>query len=694
MSEQYKALFTPFQVAATPIKNRFVLCPMEGTNIVEGMAGFKFNKHCREYYRERARHEVGLFIPGMLPIHSFAGGKSLADAEKVMMGPVKDLMDEIHSYGSKVFFQIGAGMGRVMVAVPMLRSLYYSKAKRAFAKHLLKLDIDRVFRSADAGLPNVWDPQIKTTAMSLQEIKTIVEDFGRAAALCKRAGVDGIEIHAVHEGYLLDQFTIAATNHRTDDYGGSLENRFRFVTDIIKEIKKTCGPDYPVSVRYSVESKMVGFNRGALPGQDHIEFGRDREEGIEAAKLLEAAGADMLNADNGSYDSWYWAHPPMYMPLACNLESAAAIKPHVKIPVVCAGRMEDPARASQAIASGQIDGVGIARQFLCDPEYITKVREGRLSDIRPCIACHNGCFGVSKYKGNPGDLPKIPMAHCALNPQTFAEEKYRIRPAQSRKKVAVIGGGVGGMEAARLCSLRGHEVTLYEKSDQLGGVFIAAAAPEFKEKDKMLLDWYKKQIKDLGVRVQLESELSAQAIDALEADEVIVASGAKPRNLALAGADKPHVMEAIDYLSGQREVGQRVVVVGGGLTGCEIAYDLILKGKSPVIVEILDDILKVHGLSAANSNMLRDIFHHRQTPLYLEARLLEIRDKEVVLEIQGEQKTIPADTVISSIGYLPNPLTGMTRKVHLVGDAVEVGNLLTVIWGAYDLVTGNDAAFG
>ena len=683
MSNKYDALFTPLRIGGVTIKNRFVLCAMEGTGIVEGMMGYKFNEHCREYYLERAKNNVGLMIPGMLPVQNFSGKKGLGDAEKVMMGPVKELMDEIHSYGSKVFFQLGAGMGRALVAVPMLRSLYYGKFKRFAAKALMGMDVDRLFRSPDDGL---WDPNIKTTAMSKAEIESIVKAYGKAAALCKRAGVDGIEIHAIHEGYLLDQFTISSTNHRTDEYGGSLENRFRFVCDIIREIKRTCGKDYPVSIRFSVESKMIGFNIGALPGEEYTEFGRNLEEAVQAARLLEAAGADLLDADNGSYDSWYWAHPPMYMPLSCNLENVAAIKPHVGIPVVCAGRMENPDTATAAVVDGRIDAVGIARQFLCDPEYATKVKEERTADIRPCIACHNGCFGVSKFKGNPGNLPKIPMGHCALNPVTLSEERYKITPAKQKKKVAVIGGGIGGMEAARLCTLRGHKVTLFEKTDELGGVFISATTPDFKEKDRMLLAWYKKQMQDLGIEIRLDTEVTTDRLVYLGADEIIIATGAKPRRVPVTGADRDNVMEAIEYLRGTKTVGTHVVIIGGGLTGCEIAYDLIRKGKNPVIVEMQDDILKLPGLSAANSNMLRDIFRHYKTPIHLESKVVEINDTGVVIEVAGKRRTIPADSVITSIGYIPTPLVpGEQTHLHILGDAAKVGNLLTVIWGAYDI---------
>ena len=285
-----------------------------------------------------------------------------------------------------------------------------------------------------------------------------------------------MEIHAVHEGYLLDQFAIANTNFRDDCYGGTLENRLRFATDIIRGIKEECG-DYPVAVRYSVVSKMKGFNRGALPEEEYEEFGRDYQESIRAAKILEEAGCDMLDADNGSYDAWYWAHPPVYMKKACNLEDCAFLRRHVSIPVVCAGRMDDPQVAAEAINKGQIDGIGIARQFLADAEWVSKLRQGHAEQIRPCIACHNGCLGR---------LVEGEGLSCALNPACMQERKYAVTAAEQKRNVLVAGGGIAGMEAARVCAMRGHKVMLCEKSDRLGGAFIAAAAPSFKEDDKSM----------------------------------------------------------------------------------------------------------------------------------------------------------------------------------------------------------------
>ena len=599
------------------------------------------------------------------------------------MGPLKDLVEEIHSYGSKFFMQLSAGFGRAQSPRP-------------------GVNMDEVPAPSD-GIPNVWDPSFKHKGMTKEEIEDMIEAFAKASLLCKKAGIDGVEIHAIHEGYLLDQFTISSTNERTDEYGGSLENRFRFITSVIRAIKELCGEDFPVMIRYSVASKMRGaFNQGALPGEDYVEFGRSLEESPAAARLLEEAGADGLDADNGSYDAWYWAHPPVYMPLACNLPEVAFIKKFVNIPVFCAGRMEDPDTACAAIESGEIDGIGVSRQWLADPEWLNKVRDNKIDDIRPCVACHNGCFGIGTYRNpNPKREPyaKFDMAHCALNPVCMQEKKYELKPVKKVKNIAVVGGGIGGMETARLLKMRGHKVTVFEKTDELGGVFIAAAAPDFKEKDKMLIKWYIKQLDDLDVNIKFNTKASADMLK--DYDEIVLATGAKPRELLIEGLNEAmnsgKVMEAVEYLRGWKDPGKTAVVIGGGLTGIEIAYDLALKDIKPIVVEMMSDILCVEGLCAANSSMLREIVRYYDMDIRLSSTLSKVEDADdglivTVKDLEGNTNEIKADSLILSVGYTEGaPLAielldlGVPEeKIHVIGDARDVSNLLSVIAEAYD----------
>ena len=414
-------------------------------------------------------------------------------------------------------------------------------------------------------------------------------------------------------------------------------------------------------------------------------MGRDMAESERAAKYLQDAGYDMLNADNGTYDSWYWAHPPMYMPQNCNLEDVAHIKKFVDIPVVCAGRME-PDVAAQAIAEGKIDGMGVARQFLADPEWIPKLIEDRLEDIRPCICCHSGCFNFSSSKGhyNTQDLKDtMGLARCALNAETMQSKKHYIKPARKAKNIAVIGGGIGGMESALVLAKRGHKVTLYEKTDELGGVFIAAAAPSFKVKDRDLITWYKRELtKYPNITVKLNSEVTD--LSQCEADEIIIATGSKANRIPVPGIDKG--IQAIDFLRGRQEVGDNGTIIGGGLTGCEIAYERYLQGKHPTIVEMMDDLIVTPGICLANTSFLRDFFEANKVPVHLETKLSEIHDDGVtVVDKSGMQFKIAADNVILCTGYRSAPIAEKAKHIHIVGDAEKVGNLRSVIWGAWDI---------
>ena len=681
MDKQFQPLFTPFKIGNTEIKNRIVLCPMGGTSIFGWMEPHHFDKDASDFFLTLAKNNVGLIIPGIAPIRNMIGGGWLYKANGAFK-KLKPFMDEIHKTGAKLFVQLTAGFGRSFSIPESMSKIAQNKIVRKLIKPII--DIDRLTASPSV-LPSRWLDGFTCRALIIKEIQQMVTAFGKTALKCKEAGVDGVEIHAVHEGYLLDQFTLAYTNHRTDEYGGSFENRYRFATDIVKEIKRVCGSDYPVSLRYSVVSKTKDFCKGAVPGETFVELGRDMAESEKAARYLQDAGFDMLNCDNGTYDAWYWAHPPAYMPQNCNLSDVAHIKKFVTIPVVCAGRMT-PAEASRAIKNGDIDAMGVARQFLADPLWVTKLKEDRLEDIMPCICCHNGCFPMAHYKGVACDATMEDSAHmarCALNPQMMDGGKYDFKPAKKRKTIAIIGGGIGGMEVARVATMRGHKAIIYEKSDHLGGVFVPAAAPSFKEKDRQLIAWYLRQMKELNIEIHLNSEV--RNIKEIWADEIVIATGSTPRKLKIHGGNK--AIDALDYLSGA-PVGNRVAVIGGGLTGCEIAYDLYLKGKTPIIIEAKDDLVKASGVCLANSSFLRDFFDYAKVPVYLQTTLKEIgKDNITIVGADEIPKTVKADSVILAIGYNSAPLSKPSRHVHIVGDALRVGNLRTVIWRAWDVAT-------
>ncbi len=681
MDQKYNALFTPWKIGKCEIKNRIVLTSMGGTDLFGWMERNHFDKAGADFILEIAKNNVGLVLPGCQPVYNPMFGQWLYKNDK-MYADLKKWMPEFHKTGAKLFVQLTAGFGRSFTISEMMEKLYVNPVLRKLAKPVM--DLDKITASASAS-PNRWSDKVPSREMTVDEIKEFVSAFSNTAKKLKNAGVDGVEIHAVHEGYLLDQFTLKYVNKRTDEYGGSFENRYRFATDIVKAIKEVCGSDYPVSLRYSIVSKTKGFREGALPGEDYVEAGRDMEESERAVKYLQDAGYDMLNCDNGTYDAWYWAHPPIYMPENCNLADVEHIRQFIDIPVVCAGRL-DPAVAAAEIAEGRLDGAGFARQFLADPAWITKLMEERMDDIRPCILCHNGCFNMCHYKGVPNDQElsdSLHLARCAINAETMQKEKHYIKPTAAPKRVHIVGGGIGGMETALVLKKRGHTPVIYEKSDVLGGTFIPASAESYKGKLRDLLAWYRRQIEKEGIEVQLQTEIKDLA--QFGSDPVVVATGAVPRILkSVPGHER--MIEACEYLNGTKEVGETVAVIGGGLTGSEIAYELALQGKKPIIIEMKDDLVSQKGVCLANSSYLREWFALHKVPVYLETTLCEVTDKGIGVKAKdGAGLEIPCDSVISCAGYIPAPLAAAGKNVYLVGDCLGVGNLRSVIWRAYEV---------
>ena len=558
MDKQYEPLFTPWKINSLEIKNRIVMTSMGGTNLLGWMEINHFDKAGAELIMQVAKNNVGLILPGCQPVYNPMFGQWLYKKDG-MYKELKEFMKEFHKTGAKLFIQLTAGFGRSFTISSMMEMLYTNPILNVVSKPFMNLD---KITAAPSPSPNRWSDKVPSREMTVAEIEEFIKAFALTAKKLKEADVDGVEIHAVHEGYLLDQFTLKYVNKRTDEYGGSLENRYRFACEIVKAIKKECGDDFPVSLRYSVESKTKGFRKGALPGEEYVEAGRDMAESIEAVKLLKEAGYDMLNCDNGTYDAWYWAHPPIYMPENCNLQDVEELRKHTDLPVVCAGRL-NPDTAAEEIKEGRLDGAGFARSFLADPEWVTKLMNDRKDDIRPCILCHNGCFNMCHYKGVPNDqslLDSLHLARCAVNAETMQTSKHYIKKTDKPKKVVIIGGGIAGMEAARVLKLRGHNPVIYEASDKLGGTFIPASSESYKGKLRELLEWYRKQMKDLKIEINLNSKI--ENISEFGDMPVIVATGSKPRKLNIPGFDK--TIEACEYLNG-KAAGDNVAVIGGGL---------------------------------------------------------------------------------------------------------------------------------
>ena len=701
MDSKYNALFTPWKIGKVEIPNRIVQCSMGGTSLFGWMEPCHLDKEAAYFLLNRAKDGVGLILPGMQCIKDAIGGRWLYQNDK-MFKDLKVYMEEFHKTGAKLFVQLAAGMGRSMaITKPMVMLLEHPLLGKLASP---VADLDYITASASA-TPNRWYDEIKSRPMTVKEIQDQVEAFAKTSKKLMDAGVDGVEIHAVHEGYLLDQFTISNMNYRTDQYGGSFENRFRFPVEIVQAIKAACGPDFPVSLRYSVVSKTKDWGKGAMPYEkDFKEFGRDMEESERAVKYLADAGYDMFNCDNGTYDAWYWAHPPQYMPDNCNLEYVEHIKKFTDKPVVCAGRM-DPVKAAEEIEAGRLDAVAIARQNLVDHDWIHKIKAGQQDEIKPCIRCHNGCFNMAKFAGTPniqhlGD--SLHLARCALNPTTMQHNRYKIVPTKKPKKVAIIGGGIGGMECALVLTQRGHKPVIFEKSNELGGLFLTASAMTFKENDKDLITWYKREIEKAGIEVHLGTEVND--LNTLHGfDDIIVATGSVPRTMPqIKGFDK--TLTFTDVLKDKKEVGDKVLFIGGGQSSCEAAYDLLLNfGKHPIIVEYAGDLVAAQATCLANTSYLRDAMEYHKVPVYLHSTVTEITDKGcTVKNVQtGETFFVECDSVVNGIGFVPTPVGGKTASkkvkgketIYRVGDCVAIGNLRTVIWRAWDVcmaINGNN----
>ncbi|MBW2593409.1 MAG: 2-enoate reductase, partial [Deltaproteobacteria bacterium] len=428
--EKFDALFQSLKIGKVNLKNRIAMAPM-GIDYMVNPDG-SLNRRVVDYYLERARNGVGLIICSVFKVENKIEAIEACAPMigETSLGYLGELCDVAHSFGTKIFVQLTAGYGRVTVPAT-LRGPCVSASEN----------------------PNFWDPSLICRALSSREIGGIVTAMGDTAERARIAGVDGIELHG-HEGYLFDQFTSAVWNRRTDRYGGSLDNRLRFPTECLETIRSRVGNDMAVQYRFGLKHYMKDIDHGALPGESFEEVGRDVTEGLEMAKALEQAGFDSLHVDAGCYESHYWPHPPIYQKHGCMIDMAAGAKAVVSIPVIGVGRLDDPKVAASAVAARMVDVVAVGRGLLADPQWAEKVKSGKTDEIRPCVACYDGCFG---------NYARVRHISCAVNPSTGRESAYRLIPADNPLDVMVIGGGIAGLEAARVASLRGHRVSLYER---------------------------------------------------------------------------------------------------------------------------------------------------------------------------------------------------------------------------------------
>lgn len=654
MSYPYTPLLQPLKLGRKlTIKNRYCVGPLTLPSL-HGPHG-EFSPDGLAYFEERAKGGFGLlytgaFHPDVLvdPVHPL-DSKQPMKAPKAFKRSAVELLERLDAYGAKMIPQVSLGYGRNAVGC-------YGPSE----------------------IPYYHDPSIKTPALTKDQIKRKIDQMIDTAAFLKSCGFPGIEVHAMHWGYLLDQFAMTFMNHRTDEYGGELENRLRCAREIVEGVKAACGSDFVVSMRLALKAYIKDYNTPSLHGEGEV--GRTLEEGLEMARRLEAYGYDFLSVDFGQYDSFYYAAPPCYTQKGEIIDLAAQAKQAVNIPILCGGRMNDPDLAARAVAEGKIDGVVLGRPSLAEPAYVQKLEMGTPEDIRPCIGCNQGCIGALKIGRRAG---------CAVNAQAAREATFGLSAAPKAKEVLVVGGGVAGMEAARVAAIRGHRVTLCEGTGKLGGSLIAAGAHDFKEDMNLLNRWYQGQLAKLGVSVEVNTRLDAQAIRARKPQAVVLALGGEPVIPKVPGIDRPKVVDCVTALMEKPAIGQNVVVVGGGLVGCETAVGYAREGKTVTLVEALPQILSA-GIPVPESHdqMLRDLLAEGKVTVKTASPLTAVTQEGVVVNTPNGTETIPADSVVLAVGFAPRvslaeDLYGDRMEIYQVGDGAKVGSVMTAVATGY-----------
>ena len=611
----FTKLFEPGRIGTLELENRIVIAPM-GTRLAGGGDNAP-TPELIEHYKKLSRGGAGLVTVECTYGYPLPNKMNLCDDS--LIPRFKVVSDVIHEGGTKAGAQISPHRGTNDPANPLTPS--------------------------DAPLTK-WG--MKPKVLSVEDIGLMVERFGELARRIREAGFDVISIHGSH-GYLVSAFFSPFRNRRTDAYGGSIENRARFAVEIINAVRAKVGSDFPLIFRL-----MAG---------ERCEGGFTLQEAIAASKILEKAGIDAIDVTSGIHvHSPYYIAAPGTIPTGYNIPLAEAIKKTVSIPVMVAGNILEPNMAEEALQEGKADFICLARATLADSQFPSKLRKGRPEDIRPCIRC---LYCMER-------IQKDQAIRCTVNP-TLGQEEFVVKPAERSRKVAIVGGGPAGMEAAIVAAQRGHEVTLFEKR-KLGGMLIEASVPEFKNDLKRLINYLSAQVKKTGVNI-VNSEGTGQIIKDNKFDAVIVATGAAPCVLKVPGIDKPSVVGALDVLNGA-ETGKNVIVVGGGLIGCDVALFLAEQGKKITIVEMLDGIAL--DMESATRMAYFDRLSKRDVDMRTGLCLEVVTDNGIIVrDTQGAKEEIEGDSVVLAAGLTAN--RGLfdelkevpNMEVYAVGDNVE-----------------------
>ena len=623
----YSILWRPIDINKCRIRNRISMSGM-GT-FTPTMAEQYETESGLRYYEERAKGGIGLIHTGAYFIDekTAQGGRTLdfSTDKSIPSGTV--LTERVHRWGAKIFAQLSCGTGRN--GMPQIG--------------------ERVPISSSEN-PSFYNPSMICRPLSIEEIEEMMEHWKVAATNAVRMGFDGIQIHA-HAGYLMDQFMSEIWNHRTDKYGGSFENRCRFTMETVDAIRSVVGPNFPITYRISLDHRFPG--------------GRTLEESMKILDVLDKCGIDAFDIDAACYETMDYIFPTCYTGEACMAYVCEEARKHLTKPIINTGNhsMES---AVELLKSGNADIAQFGRQSIADPQFANKLREGRREDVRPCIVCNEECIGRI--------FGRLTQLSCTVNPSVGFESYMEVKPVSGPTNVVVIGGGPGGLEAARCAAERGCSVTLYEKADRLGGTFLTIATGDFKWRIPQLIKWYEVQLKKLGVKVVLNTEIGVDDPVLESADAVFVATGSKPVMPAIPGIEKAIDVEQT-HKNGMPE-GKNVVICGGGLSACDTAIEYAAKGdRKFTIVEMLPQLAS--DVMVVNKISIDRLLNEYGVEQLVNTKVVGITDAGVEVESAEGKKVLPADVVIGAFGRVRSLVLAdaiqnkYPMKTTIIGDCMK-----------------------